>query len=228
MKRIIGAALAALLLATAACTPQLSADPAGDTSESAPAEQTSAPAEQEPQDTAGDAEAGFEEYVNLASNVTTVHMVMKMTGSADTTLEGDLDATDKSDLKMHMTMSMSGQSIEMVVWGGKVYANMAGTWQEMTSMDVDDLTAEIGAKSADTLRDAVKAKKYIGEADIDGSPGHKYEFTLDMSTVGEVVYTVVIANDKKSLQFEFESNGTTTEVTYTKIGEPVSIDKPKI
>jgi hypothetical protein len=235
IKIIAGAVVALLLFAgCGTATPTTSGD--------VPETNSSTPVESPDVILAPDGQAGFDAYLELAENVTTAHFTSNTKSDVDgkevvTDVEGDIDATDKANYKISMVTKSEGTEVETVIVGKAMYTKMNGEW---TKADAPDMSSINSAELSDQMKANLKSSEYVGPGDVDGAPAQHYKFTVSGKMISaetpDFDYDVYIADDNKSLRMEASYEMKISDMNvksnmvmvYTKIGDPVTIEVPKV
>lgn len=192
-----------------------------------------------------DTQSWVSDYNKGTQSITTAHVVTSqdatVLGEAMTLEgEGDMDLTDRSNIKMDLTVTMSGMEIRTIIVDGAYYMGYNGTFtlQESDALDLSALDPKIQEKQSQAITKVV----YQGEEKIDGVATTHYSVTYDAAKMGEIVgaeiddeelvYEIWVDAEfrpvRSSMTMTVGGSETSQTTTYSKFGEAVTIEAPEI
>lgn len=160
----------------------------------------------------------------------TLHMSMK---ADEVSIEGDLDKS-AGKKNMHLTMGMTSGTIDIIVLDGTGYLKgfpgvPEGKWvsAKATDQQMADLTKSFDLSTIfSQFAKDVTGVKYVASEQIDGVQTDKYELTITKN--GKSEKGSIWLDDKNQVRKAegVDEDGKTQAVTFTKVGEPVTITAP--
>ncbi len=194
-----------------------------------------------------------EEFANLMTAgieaTTTAKVVTRSeTNGMVTVSEGVTDMSGRT-LASHMTMTMQGQTTEMIMIDGDLYMKMPGSegWTKMSASDATAGGVEETAFDPQALTQAflggLKSVETIGEEDVNGVATTHYRMVTDITAAMEalgspeaaagmddITQDVWLDSEGRSVKssYEMEMSGVTmkSETLMSDFGAPVTIEAP--
>jgi hypothetical protein len=164
-----------------------------------------------------------------AAMKTQYHAVTTTTMSGTTAVTtADIDATDADNLKMHTV----GAGSELIFCDGKSYIKTGSKWTKSSadlSKTMEKMTNSIGSGLSQSVT-------YVGASQLDGVPAYEYKVTAESSSTSGSAGAISMEAHywidaqyrllKTSSKAKVGGTSVSSEVVYSKFGEPVSITAP--